>query len=124
MNWTFNELNAQKEIYEALGLSSLKMGIMNGAEVIIIIIIGIVIIFGAKKIPEIARSFGKASTEYEKSRIEAKKEIEMIRKANNSNNCLSREKLERIADTLGIDYSTSNDDELRNAIETEIKNQK
>jgi sec-independent protein translocase protein TatA len=124
MNWTFNELNAQKEIYEVLGLSSLIMGIMNGAEVIIIIIIGIVIIFGAKKIPEIARSFGKASTEYEKSRIEAKKEIEMIRKANNSNNSLSREKLERIADTLGIDYSTSNDDELRNAIETEIRNQK
>jgi sec-independent protein translocase protein TatA len=124
MNWTFNELNAQKEIYEVLGLFSLIMGIMNGAEVIIIIIIGIVIIFGAKKIPEIARSFGKASTEYEKSRIEAKKEIEMIRKANNSNNSLSREKLERIADTLGIDYSTSNDDELRNAIETEIRNQK
>lgn len=124
MNWTFNELNAQKEIYEVLGLSSLIMGIMNGAEVIIIIIIGIVIIFGAKKIPEIARSFGKASTEYEKSRIEAKKEIEMIKKANNSNNSLNREKLERIADTLGIDYSTSNDDELRNAIETEIKNQK
>jgi sec-independent protein translocase protein TatA len=125
MNWTFNELKAQKEIYKVLGLSSLIMGIMNGAEVIIIIIIGIVIIFGAKKIPEIARSFGKASTEYEKSRIEAKKEIEMIRKANNnSNNSLSREKLERIADTLGIDYSTSNDDELRSAIETEIKNQK
>jgi sec-independent protein translocase protein TatA len=124
MNWTFNELNAQKEIYEVLGLSSLIMGIMNGAEVIIIIIIGIVIIFGAKKIPEIARSFGKASTEYEKSRIEAKKEIEMIRKANNSNNSLGREKLETIADTLGIDYSTSNDDELRNAIETEIKKQK
>jgi sec-independent protein translocase protein TatA len=123
MNWTFNELNAQKEIYEVLGLSSLIMGIMNGAEVIIIIIIGIVIIFGAKKIPEIARSFGKASTEYEKSRIEAKKEIEMIRKANNSKNSLSREKLETIADTLGIDYSTRNDDELRNAIETEIKKQ-
>ena len=124
MNWTFNELNAQKEIYEVSGLSSLIMGIINGAEVIIIIIIGVVIIFGAKKIPEIARSFGKASTEYEKSRIEAKKEIEMIRKANNSNNILGREKLESIADTLGIDYSTSNDDELRNAIETEIKKQK
>ena len=124
MNWTFNALNVQKEIYKVLGLSSLIMGIMNGAEVIIIIIIGIVIIFGAKKIPEIARSFGKASTEYEKSRIEAKKEIERIKKANNSNNSLSREKLETIADTLGIDYSTSNDDELRNAIETEIKNQK
>jgi sec-independent protein translocase protein TatA len=107
-----------------LGLSNLIMGVLNSAEVIIIIIIAIVIIFGARKIPEIARSIGKASTEYEKSRIGAKKEIEMLRKANNSNNSLSREKLETIADTLGIDYSTSNDDELRNAIETEIKKQK
>ena len=88
---------------------------------IIIVIIAAVIIFGARKIPEIARSLGKASTEYEKSRIEAKKEIEIIKKTNNSN--LSREKLETIADTLGIDYSSSNDDELRNAIETEIKKQ-
>lgn len=97
------------------------MGVLNSAEVIIIVIIAAVIIFGARKIPEIARSLGKASTEYEKSRIEAKNEIEIIKKTNNSN--LSREKLERIADTLGIDYSISNDEELRNAIETEIKKQ-
>jgi sec-independent protein translocase protein TatA len=97
------------------------MGVLNSAEVIIIVIIAAVIIFGARKIPEIARSLGKASTEYEKSRIEAKNEIEAIKKTNNSN--LSREKLETIADTLGIDYSSSNDDELRNAIEAEIKKQ-
>jgi sec-independent protein translocase protein TatA len=105
-------------------LSNLMMGILNSAEVIVIIIIAAVIIFGAKKIPEIARSLGKASTEYERSRIQAKKEIELIRSGNNSNNNLSREKLETIADTLGIDYSIKNDEELRNAIETEISKQK
>ena len=96
------------------------MGIVNSAEVIIIVIIAAVIIFGARKIPEIARSLGKASTEYEKSRIEAKNEIEILKKTNNNKSNLSREKLETIADTLGIDYSSRNDDELRNAIETEI----
>jgi sec-independent protein translocase protein TatA len=106
------------------GLYNLVMGVINSVEIIIIVIIAAVIIFGARKIPEIARSLGKASTEYEKSRIVAKKEIELIRNSNNSNNNLSREKLETIADTLGIDYSTRNDDELRNAIETEMKKHK
>ncbi|MDE1867523.1 MAG: twin-arginine translocase TatA/TatE family subunit, partial [Thaumarchaeota archaeon] len=34
-----------------------------------------VLIFGAKKIPELARTFGKAKGEYEKGRIEADKEL-------------------------------------------------
>ena len=32
-----------------------------------------------------------------------------------------REKLESIADTLGIDYTHKNNDELRNAIELELE---
>jgi sec-independent protein translocase protein TatA len=102
----------------SLGLCRQILGLCRCQVCSVISIRQIAIIFGARKIPEIARSLGKASTEYEKSRIEAKKE--MIRKANNISIGLSREKLETIADTLGIDYSTSND-ELRNAIETEIK---
>jgi sec-independent protein translocase protein TatA len=106
-----------------LGLSDLIMGIMNASEIIvIIIIIAIVVIFGAKKIPEIARYFGKASTEYQKSRIESKKEIELIRSGNkNAYNNLNRQKLETIADTLGIDHSDRNDEDLRDAIEAEIR---
>jgi sec-independent protein translocase protein TatA len=108
-----------------LAMSNLLMGITNASEVIIIVIIAIVVIFGAKKIPELARSFGKASTEYQKSKIEAKKEIELLRSGNhNSDNNLNREKLEIIADKLGIDCSTSNDEELKNAIGTEIRKQK
>jgi sec-independent protein translocase protein TatA len=108
-----------------LAMSNLIMGITNASEVIIIVIIAIVIIFGAKKIPELARSLGKASTEYQKSRIEARKEIESIRRDNdNMYKNSNREKLETIADKLGIDYSTRSDDELRNAIDTEIRKQK
>ena len=42
--------------------------------IIAVVIVG-VIIFGAKKIPELARTFGKAKGEYEKGRIEAEKEL-------------------------------------------------
>ncbi|MDE1765269.1 MAG: twin-arginine translocase TatA/TatE family subunit [Thaumarchaeota archaeon] len=42
--------------------------------IIAVVIIG-VLIFGAKKIPELARTFGKAKGEYEKGRIESEKEL-------------------------------------------------
>jgi sec-independent protein translocase protein TatA len=103
-------------------LTSLVLGIVNSAEVIIIVVIIAVLFLGVKKIPELARSLGKASTEYEKSRIEAKKEIQQIKSYNTTN--VDREKLESIADTLGIDYSTKNDEELRTSIETEIDKSK
>ena len=42
--------------------------------IIIVVVIGI-LIFGAKKIPELARTFGKAKGEFEKGRIESEKEL-------------------------------------------------
>ena len=46
-----------------------------GQEWIFIIIIAIVFIFGAKKIPELAKTFGKAKGEFEKGKIEGEKEL-------------------------------------------------
>ena len=46
-----------------------------GQEWIFIIIIAGVLIFGAKKIPELAKTFGKAKGEYEKGKIENKSRI-------------------------------------------------
>jgi sec-independent protein translocase protein TatA len=102
-------------------LTSLIMGIVNSAEVIIIVVIIAIPFFGIKKAPDLARSLGKASTEYEKSRIEAKKEIQQIKNRIRTN--IDRKKLESIADTLGIDYSTKNDD-LKTSIETEMDRDK
>ena len=100
------------------GLSNLLMQFagLGGLEWIIIIGLIVVIFFGVRKIPELARSFGKASAEFEKARIEAKRELQQL-KAQGS---IGREKLEAIADSLGIDYTNKNDDELRTAIEIEL----
>ncbi|NIM25837.1 MAG: translocase [Nitrosopumilaceae archaeon] len=46
-----------------------------GQEWIFIIIIVAVLIFGAKKIPELAKTFGKAKGEFEKGKIEGEKEL-------------------------------------------------
>ena len=43
--------------------------------VIIAVVVTGVLIFGAKKIPELARTFGKAKGEFEKGRIESEKEL-------------------------------------------------
>jgi sec-independent protein translocase protein TatA len=111
---------------ESLPLNMMQM-IPSGFEWIFIVVIVVVLIFGAKKIPDLARGFGKATTEFEKARIEAKRELREIKNAGTSsstttttNTAANREKLESIADTLGIDYTDKNDDQLRLAIETEI----
>ncbi len=46
-----------------------------GAEWIWIIVIIAVLLFGAKKIPQLAKTFGKAKGEFEKGRIEGDKEL-------------------------------------------------
>jgi len=50
-----------------------------GQEWIFIIIIAVVLIFGAKKIPELAKTFGKAKGEFEKGKIEGEKELKDFR---------------------------------------------
>jgi sec-independent protein translocase protein TatA len=105
-------------------LSNLMMQLVGigGAELIIIAIIFVALIFGSKKMPELARSIGKATTEYEKAKIQVKKEIEVIKNQDiNENPNLDRKKLEDIADILGIDYSDKRDNELKIAIDSELR---
>jgi sec-independent protein translocase protein TatA len=105
------------------GLSDLLLQVgVGGFEWVIIIVIVVVLIFGVKKIPELARSFGKASSEYEKAKIEAKNELRRVKTKDVED--VEREKLESIAETLGIDYTNKNDEELRIAIDAEINRSK
>jgi sec-independent protein translocase protein TatA len=94
---------------------------VGGLEWVFIIIIVVVLFFGVKKIPEIARSVGRASSEYEKAKIQAKQELNQINtKDVTAESSIDREKLESIADTLGIDSTNKNDAELRKAIDLAI----
>ena len=77
---------------------------------------------GQKKFQNLARSLGKASSEFQKARIEAKKTIESDKDSSTKKN-VDREKLESIAETLGVDYSNKDDQDLKNAIDSELKKQ-
>ena len=107
-----------------IAVTDLQMAIVNAAEWIIIIAVIVAVIFGAKKVPELARSFGRATTEYEKAKIEAKNELNRIRNLPAGGIQDDREKLESVADTLGINYSDKNNLELRAAIQAEIDKDK
>jgi sec-independent protein translocase protein TatA len=100
------------------------MAFVNGLEWVIIILVIVVIFFGAKKIPELARSMGKATSEFQKARMEAKKTVENDSTiGKNEHDSIDREKLESIAETLGVDYSNKNDQDLKNAIDEKLKKQ-
>jgi sec-independent protein translocase protein TatA len=98
-------------------LSNVLMLILGGYEWILVIFVIIIVIFGAKKIPQLARSFGKATSEFEKARIESKNELEKIKNEDR----VSRAKLESIADTLKIDYDGKDDESLKKDIDAAIK---
>ena len=57
-----------------------------GQEWIFVIIIVAVLIFGAKKIPELAKTFGKAKGEFEKGKIEGEKDLKDIKEKTNNVN--------------------------------------
>ena len=48
---------------------------MGYDQIIIVVIVIVALLFGAKKIPELARTFGKAKGEFEKAKLESDKEL-------------------------------------------------
>ncbi len=55
-----------------------------GMEWVWIIVIVVVLIFGAKKIPELAKTLGKAKGDYEKGRIESEKDLKEFKEKHDS----------------------------------------
>ena len=49
---------------------------LGSTEIIVLVVVIGVLIFGAKKIPGLAKTFGKAKGESEKGKIEGDKELE------------------------------------------------
>jgi sec-independent protein translocase protein TatA len=83
---------------------------LGSTELIFLIVIVVILLFGAKKIPELARSMGKAKGEFEKGKMESDK------LAKNDPMHEEREKLEKAAKALGIDVEGKSIEELKEAI--------
>ncbi|HXV46789.1 MAG TPA: twin-arginine translocase TatA/TatE family subunit [Nitrososphaera sp.] len=97
-----------------------------GTEWIIIILLGLILLFGTKKLPQFSRTMGKAMGEFEKARNTFKREMEEAMEPARSVGRIpkitgpvasEREKLETIANSLGIDdYNGLTDEQLRTLI--------
>ena len=57
---------------------------LGTTEIIVLVVVIGVLIFGAKKITELAKTFGKAKGEFEKGKIEADRELKDFKDEVNS----------------------------------------
>jgi sec-independent protein translocase protein TatA len=106
-----------------MALSSALVMNIAGSEWIIIILFGLILLFGAKKLPQFSRTIGKAVGEYERAkemfRHEMEQASENAREVSKFPKIRSpvdseRKKLELIANSLGIeDHAGLTDEELR-----------
>ena len=87
---------------------------LGTGELVVLLVIVVILLFGAKKIPELAKSMGRAKGEFEKGKMEYAKEAERVVKKDSKQE--DREKLEIAAKALGIDVEGKSTEELREAI--------
>ena len=94
-----------------------------GTEWIIIILIGLILLFGTNHFPDVAKKIGKMVGEYSNAKNQIENEM---KGATNQNLQVSgpvkdeRKKLEMMASKLGINYENKTDVELKKIIEDKI----
>ncbi len=101
------------KIRTSMGMDLIPLFVM-GYEWIWLVLIGGIVIFGAKKIPEIARALGKSQGEFEKGKIQGIKEAKEL--ANSDD----RVKLVKAAESLGIQHEGLSDEQLKEAISKSV----
>jgi sec-independent protein translocase protein TatA len=95
--------------------------LLEGEELLIVAVIVVVLIFGAGKIPEIAKSLGRASGEFEKGKVEGELEIQRLRNsAGQLQSPASDEhlKLVKAASAMNLPTEGLTDDQLRAELKT------
>jgi sec-independent protein translocase protein TatA len=106
-----------------MDISSALISDIGGSEWIIIILFGLILLFGTKKLPQFSRTMGKAVGEYERAKEMFRHEMEQAAENARGDNkfpkimgpvATERKKLESIASSLGIEGHTGlTDEELR-----------
>ena len=88
-------------------------------DVLLVIIIAGVVLFGSKKLPELFRSLGRTHSEYEKARLEAQREFVTLHDDSNEHRT-NRKNLEEIALKLEEGPNSLSDEDLRQSIQKKI----
>ncbi len=85
-------------------------------ELILILVVGL-FIFGSSKLPEMARSLGKATGEFKRSQIESERELKQLDKPLKDKDT----KIRDLAVEMGLDTQNKTDEQLVQEIRLKIK---
>jgi len=89
---------------------------------IALIVVVIIVLFGAKKIPELARSLGKATGEFKKGKTEIEAELteigKPVKEVKSKENTSS--KIKQIAQVNGISTEGKSDEQLLDEIQKKM----
>ncbi len=93
---------------------------MGYENVLIIVIVAGILLFGAKRLPELFRTMGRAQSEYEKAKLEARNELNKVHETPDEGQT-RRKNLEGIASKLDISNpELLSDEELAQSIQRKI----
>ena len=95
--------------------------VLSPIEIALIVVI-IIVLFGASKIPELARSLGKATGEFKKGKNELENELSDISKAGNESKPAgsSSSRIRTMAHDLGIATEGKSDEQLLDEIQKKM----
>ena len=96
---------------------------MLGTQEIVLIFLAVIILFGASKIPELARSLGMATGEFKKAQQEADRELKDVEKSlkEGGNKQEDSDKVKQMAKDFGIEVESKSDEELLDEIKEKMK---
>jgi sec-independent protein translocase protein TatA len=89
---------------------------MIGTEELVMIFLVVVLLFGANKLPELARSMGSAMGEFKKAQTESERNLREYEKSLKEPIAV-KSKIQETAEKLEIDIKGKNDDQLLDEIQ-------
>lgn len=91
---------------------------LGTTEILIIILVIVFLLFGAKKLPELARSLGRAKGEFDRGKMEIEREL----KEERAKDTKSEEKdVVKAAKDLGIETEGKTEEELKAEIKKKME---
>ena len=104
------------------------MSSIGGSEWLWIALVAAILLFGSKKLPEVARSLGKAMGEFQKGKMEIEREMraatQQVTLAETSRPEIqvptTKEDIQKAAAALGIDATAKSEEELKRAIKEKL----
>jgi len=90
--------------------------VIGGMEWILLILVVVLLLFGAKKIPEFARSLGKAKAEFQRGQMIVEREIREEQARDEQRGKKKSKNVVEAAKALGIDTEGKSENELKKEI--------